>query len=392
MVQVAVALTLVSFAVYSTMMGLFAWVAYRRQGSAIAKRDRAPRVTIFKPLAGCDDDLEQNLESFARLDYPSFEILLGIARRADPAHAVARRFVARHPTLEARVVTTDPRAAINPKVAQLIGLERHATGEVYVISDSNVRVRPTYLWSMVNELSDEHAGIVTSMFSGTGERSLGAALENLQICASTAPGIASMDAATGRAFTVGKSLAVRRRDLHRLGGFGPVGGVLAEDHLLGRRFHDAGFQTRLSREVIENRNVHCSVARTFERHTRWAKMRRSLFPMAFCIEPLLTPIVVASASLILSPTKIMLAVFAAIVVAQMAWALVAVRLLRGRFVWWYAPLEIARSYVALVCWVCAWSSRRITWRGHPFHLLRGTAIAPVDSPSNESPNRERLPA
>lgn len=391
MVQVAVGLTLVSFAFYAAMMGFFTWAAYRRRGSA-AVGQRGPRVTVLKPLAGSDDDLVGNLESFSRLDYPSFEILLGIAERDDPALEVARRFVARHPTLDARVVMTDPHAAVNPKVAQLIGLEREATGDVYVISDSNVRVRPTYLWSMVNELSDERAGIVTSLFSGTGERTLGAALENLQICASTAPGIASMDVATGRAFTVGKSLAVRRRDLDRLGGFVSVGGVLAEDHLLGRRFHEAGFQTRLSMEVIENRNVGCSIGRTFERHTRWAKMRRSLFPVAFCVEPVLTPIGVVTVLFLLAPTRVMLALFMTVTVAQVAWALLAVRLLRGRFAWWHAPLEIVRSYVALLCWVCACTSRRISWRGHLFWLLRGTAIVPVDPPADESPNRERLPA
>lgn len=391
MVQVAVALTLTSFAFYAAMMGFFTWAAYRRRGSVAAGK-AGPRVTIFKPLAGCDDDLEENLESFSRLVYPSFEMLLGIAHRADPAFDVARRFVARHPALDARIVMTDPHAAVNPKVAQLIGLEREATGEVYVISDSNVRVRPTYLWSMVNELADDRAGIVTSLFSGTGERSLGAALENLQICASTAPGIASMDVATGRAFTVGKSLAVRRGDLQRVGGFTAVGGVLAEDHLLGRRFHDAGFETRLSMEVVENRNVRCSVARTFERHTRWAKMRRSLFPVAFCVEPVLTPIAVASAALLLAPTRVMLGVFVAVSLAQMAWATLAVRLLRGRFAWWHAPLEFVRAYVALFCWICACSSRRISWRGHLFWLLRGTAIVPVDPSTDEPPNRERLPA
>ncbi|HXX67565.1 MAG TPA: glycosyltransferase [Polyangiaceae bacterium] len=392
MVQVAVALTLTSFALYAAMMGFFTWAAYRRRRGLPVAAETGPRVTIFKPLAGCDDDLEDNLESFARLEYPSFEVLLGIARRNDPALEVACRFLARHPALDARVVFTDPHAAVNPKVAQLIGLEREATGEVYVISDSNVRVRPTYLWSMVNELADGKAGIVTSLFSGTGEQSLGAALENLQICASTAPGIASMDVATGRAFTVGKSLAVRRRDLQRLGGFAPVGGVLAEDHLLGRRFQEAGFETRLSMEVVENRNVRCSIARTFERHTRWAKMRRSLFPIAFCVEPVLTPIGVASVALLLSPTRVMLALFACVTLAQMAWASLAVRLLRGRFVWWYAPLEIVRSYVALGCWGCACLSRRISWRGHLFWLLRGTAIVPVDPPSDQPPSRERLPA
>ena len=104
-----------------------------------------------------------------------------------------------------------------------------------------------------------------------------AALENLQLSAHAAPGLLAMDAITSRPLTVGKSMAIRRRDLARLGGFRPVGGVLAEDHALGRRFLDAGFAARTTLDPVENRNVGCSFART-ERHTRWSKMRRSLFP------------------------------------------------------------------------------------------------------------------
>jgi ceramide glucosyltransferase len=383
-VHIAVAMTAVSFALYATMLTLFARALATRRGRPRTDVGRAPRVTIFKPLAGSDDDLDENLKSFARIDYPSFEILFGVADTTDPAFAIARRFLARHRKLDARLVVTDPQATLNPKVAQLVGLERVATGEVYVISDSNVRVPPTYLWSLVAELSDDRVGIVTSLFMGTGERTLGAALENLQVCASSAPGIAAMDAIR-RPFTVGKSMAVRRRDLARLGGFQPVGHVLAEDHVLGRRFLEAGLTATTSFDVIENRNVGCTVARTLERHSRWAKLRRSLHPLAFASEPLLTPVVVASAGVIAAPCKLTAAVLASVCVAQTACALLAVRLLRGRaLAWWYAPLEIARSYVSLLCWGSACLSRRITWRGHPFFLRRGSIIVPDTTPRPES--------
>lgn len=381
---IAVATTAVSFVLYATMWTLFARALATRRGRPRTDVGRAPRVTIFKPLAGSDDDLDENLESFARIDYPSFEILFGVADTSDPAFAIARRFLARHRKLDARLVVTDPRATLNPKVAQLVGLERVATGDVYVISDSNVRVAPTYLWSLVAELSDERVGIVTSLFAGTGERTLGAALENLQLCASSAPGIAAMDAIR-RPFTVGKSMAVRRRDLARLGGFRPVGHVLAEDHVLGRRFLGAGLGATTSFDVVENRNVACTVARTLERHSRWAKLRRSLHPAAFSAEPLLTPVVVASVGAIAVPCKLTAAVLAGVCVAQTACALLAVRLLRGRaLAWWYAPLEIARSYVSLLCWANACLSRRIAWRGHPFFLRRGSLIVPDVTPRPES--------
>jgi ceramide glucosyltransferase len=386
LVHIAVVATAVSSALYAVMLTLFARAMATRRKRALPEVGRAPRVTIFKPLAGADDDLEDNLASFARIDYPAFEILFGVADRADPAYGVARRFMARHPKVDVRLVVTDPTAAINPKVAQLVGLERVATGEVYVISDSNVRVRPTYLWSLVAELDDARVGMVTSIFAGTGERTLGAALENLQLCASTAPGLAAMDAVSPRPFTVGKSMAVRRRDLALLGGFQPVGHVLAEDHVLGRRFLEAGLLARTSFEVVENRNVTCTVARTLERHTRWAKMRRSLMPLAFLGEPVLTPIVVASAGAVLAPGKVTAVVLACVCLAQTACAFLAVRLLRGRaLAWWYAPLEIARSYLSLLCWICACVSRRIAWRGHPFVLQRGTVIVPLSGGETERP-------
>jgi len=374
----SVLLTAVSFGLYAAMMTLFARAMSKRRAEAPARNDRAPRVTIFKPLAGIDDDLEDNLASFARIDYPSFEILLGVAGASDPALVAAKRFVQAHPRLDARIVVTDRDAAINPKVAQLIGLEREATGEVYVISDSNVRVGDRYLGSLAAEFADERVGMVTNVFVGTGERTLGAALENLQISASSAPGYAAMNTVSRRPLTVGKSMAMRRRDLVRLGGFSPVGNVLAEDHVLGRRFLDAGFVVRTCMDPVENRNVACSVARTIERHTRWAKMRRSLLPAGFAVEPLMTPIVVATLGLVLAPCEATAAALAAAWLLQTVASFTAVRLARGRWMAFkYAPLEVVRSYLTFLCWVRACGSRRIEWRGHPFALLPGSVIVPV---------------
>src|SRR5271166_4459010 len=387
LLQVALLLTGASFALYIPMMGLFWRATVRHRGARRPRASVAPasRVSILKPLAGCDDDLDDNLESFCRIEYPSFEILLGVADAEDPAFAVARRFLARHPELDGRVVLTNPRSAMNPKVAQLIDLERAATGQVCVISDSNVRVSPTYLTSLVTELQEPRVGMVTSLFAGTGERTLGAALENLQICASTAPGIAAVNAVSGRPLTVGKSMAVRRDDLRRLGGFASVGHVLAEDYVLGQRFKRAGLRATLSFDIVENRNIACSVGRTFERHTRWAKMRRALFPRGFAIEPMLSPVVVATVGLLIAPCKSTALVLALASMVQSGCAFVSAPLLRGHwFAWWYAPLEIVRSYVAIFCWVQAWASRRIAWRGHEFVLQRGSAIVALGTQSQES--------
>ena len=390
---IAIALTVGSLAVYGAMMAVFMGAMLRRRRSAPLALERAPSVSILKPLSGLDDDLEANLESFAAIDYPSFEVILGVASPTDPAHGAARRFAAKHPELRVRVVVTDPEAAHNPKVAQLVGLEQAATGDVYVISDSNVRVRPGYLYSLAGELRDPGVGLVTSLFAGNGERTLGAALENLQLCVSSVPGYVAWNAVTTRPLTVGKSMAMRRRDLARLGGFRPLGDVLAEDHVLGRRFLDEGFRVRTSLDTVENRNVGCSVMRTLERHTRWSKLRRALNPAAFAIEPLFTPVLVATAAAVLAPARATAGMLAATCLVQTIVALLAVRVLRGGWMdWRYAPLEVVRSYVTLLCWMRACVSRSIEWRGHAFTLSRGSIIVPLRPSPQRSEDRARAAA
>jgi ceramide glucosyltransferase len=374
-----VSLNAVAIGLYLVIGMTFA-IGMRRQRRSRAARslDRAPRVTIFKPLAGIDDDLEANLASFGALDYPAFEILLGVASAVDPAYAAARAFVRAHPKVDARIVLTDPDVAVNPKVAQLIGLDARATGEVVVISDSNVRVPRRYLWALVGELGEPGVGLVTSVFAGTGERSVGAALENLQLGAVTAPGIVAMAELTSRPLTVGKSMAMWRRDLARLGGFRRVAQMLAEDHALGRAFLNEGYGVRTSLDVIENRNVDCTFRRTIERHTRWAKIRRALHPSAFFLEPLLSPL--ATASILAAALPSTLSVWCVLIAAalQLAFAVIAMRILRGRaLAWYYAPLELVRTYVAFFCWMRACVSKRLQWRGHSFLVKKDTVIVPA---------------
>ncbi len=352
--------------------------AMSRRPAKIAFHHR-PRVSILKPLAGADDELEENLASFGALAYPDYEILLGVASTQDPAFVVARRFVERVGRQRARLIVTNPDEATNPKVAQLLALERAATGSIVVISDSNVRVAAEYLDPLVAELYRPRVAVVSSVIAGTGEQTLGAALENLQLGALVAPGVVSSRFWTGRTITVGKSMALWRDRLRQIGGFARVGSLLAEDHMLGRAFAEAGYEVSVSLDAVENRNIACSLGRTIERHTRWAKMRRSMSLLGFAMEPSLYPIVVSSAACLLLPSKILCLAFLACVVLQMTGTLVTTRVLRGAFPRWYwLPLDIVRSYVLLLCWLRACFSRRVSWRGHDFELARNSEIIPAE--------------
>lgn len=400
---VVTALALLSLATHVAVMGVFhVLVRRRRGGSALCHGEilraspeasgttsGSPRshrrsrqlVSILKPLAGHDDDLGANLESFAALTDHSYEILFGVASPGDPALPAARAFISRHPDVRAQIVFTDPNAAANPKVAQLIGLAARARGNVLVTSDSNVRVPSDYLVHLLAPLADPRCGLVTNLFAGTGERTLGAALENLQLAAVITPSVVlSM---LGTSITVGKSMALRRRELESMGGFEAFGDVLAEDLMIGRRVAKLGLRIATSFAVVENRNVTSSLKRTFDRHARWAMMRRSILPPFFAIEPLFSPLVVAVVAALVDPSPITFGLAGTAAIVQLLTAHLAAWTIRGRpLPLRYAPLEIVRVFLILACWANAWRKRTVAWRGHEFVIGAGSVITPLAAPAS----------
>jgi ceramide glucosyltransferase len=373
--------TVVPTAVSST----FYAVAHTAFLGAMARKRPAPLlsvrpwVSILKPIAGADDDLQGNLESFADLDYPAYEILFGIASADDPAVPVVQAFLAAHPRVAARLVWTTPSndRVLNPKVAQLLVLTRAARGSVLVVSDANVRVRRTYLRSLVGTLLQTGVGLVSSVIAGGGERTLGAALENAQLGAHVAPAVLAAHVLGLRPATVGKSMAMRRADLERVGGWESVADVLAEDDALAQRFDALGYGVEVCLETIENHNRDTTLLRTIERHARWAKMRRALTPLCFAVEPLLSPLLVASVVGILAPSVLAAKVWGLALALQITGALLCFTLLRVKRPWLLAALEPLRAAVIFLCWGLGCLSRRVSWRGNVFALEAGSKLVPV---------------
>lgn len=376
-----VAPTALSAALYLGVQASFVWALLRRgKGAGDPPPDPAwPPVSILKPLAGIDDDLADNLESFAHLDYPCYEVLFGVASLADPAARVAQAFMAAHPEVTARLIVTDPRSALNPKVAQLIELTRQARGAALVVSDANVRVDPGYLRSLLGVMLRPGVGLASSVIVGTGERTLGAMLENAQLAVGIAPAVVAAACLADRPITIGKSMAMRRADLEAVGGWESVGGVLAEDDVLGQRFSARGYLVAHCLMPVENRNTACSVQRTLERHSRWGRMRRALVPRCFALEPLLMPAAVAWLVALIAPSPLALGAWLAASFLQTVGALLALHLLRpAHRNLPLAALEPLRALVVLVCWALAWSSRRVSWRGNAFLVGPGSELIPVE--------------
>jgi len=101
-----------------------------------------PALTLLKPLAGAEPDLEKHLASFFEQDYPEFEILFCARQPDDAGLEIARRVAGRYPQISAKFFSTGDPPYINAKVASMELMEKSAAFDILVISDSDVRVTP----------------------------------------------------------------------------------------------------------------------------------------------------------------------------------------------------------------------------------------------------------
>lgn len=356
-----------------TLLGSAAvWRATRAARRSRPGPGPAEPVSVLKPLCGADADLEANLATFFEQDHEPFELIFGVQRADDPAVAVVDRLRARYPRVSCRLVIHSGLGGKNPKVDNLRGMLPFARHDLLLVSDSNVRAPRHYVREMVATRSAgaQPAGLVTNLFAGTGERGLGAALENVQLNGFCAAG-AALPTLLGDALVVGKSMLFSRSSFERLGGFARVADVLAEDWLMGKMFQHGGHEVRIAPSVLENVTSDFTLRAFLARHLRWAMLRWRLRPAAYALEPLTSPLLLLPAALaVLGP-------------AGLPWT-VALLVLRDAGQWWLLrgpsriclPLLLAplRDLAMLAVWLRAPFKRHVVWRGTRVRLGAGTLL------------------
>jgi ceramide glucosyltransferase len=387
-------MVLILLAFSGAVLSLFSafTVAFRRgRKTPSADDSRYPFVSLLKPVKNVDDDMAANLDSFYRLDYPAYEVLFGVDDLRDPCVPILRDLQARYPRVRTRIVASGRPTFENPKVHKLARLESKARGELFWVTDSNVRVAPDTLRRLVDEHLAHDAKVVFSPIRGSFSRSFGSLMENISLSFFTSGGVIAAWFLGRQPIIVGKSMLVERAALETFGGFGYFKDYLAEDFLIGETFRKSGYRVSTNCTWVTNVSQTATVKSFFKRLSRWAKLRYRLRRPVYLAEVLLNPIVIALAGWAALGRRgaAVLAVTAAVKTAIEYVNFLSVnpedaRRLRNHLL--FPAAVLIKDLVLFAVYLTPFFSREVDWRGGRIAIGKNTLIhipANMDNPVYE---------
>jgi len=359
--------------VYSLLQILAAW-------RYLAVRPTAPRsaepISILKPLAGLDLDLESNLRTFFEQEYPAFEILFAVRTENDPAAEVVGRLQHEYPNIPSRLVLTGEPPYPNAKVYSLERMLAAAGHDLMVMSDSDIRVTPDLLRTIAAEFQDAHLGVATCPYRAVPGASFWSRLEatgmNTDFWGSAL--VARM--LEGMRFAVGPTIAARRGALQAMGGFARVKDYLAEDFVIGKFAAEAGHGVILSSYVIEHHIGSATLQQNVEHRLRWARSTRRSRPAGYVGQLFTMPLPVALLVCAASPAWWPVLPLTVIVRAAAAY-MVSARVLRARINWLLLPIE---DLLGFCFWLAGFFGTAISWRGRRYRLFADGRFELIPAP------------
>ncbi len=355
-----------------------------------------PPISLLKPLHGSEPELEAHLESFFKQDYPRFEILFCARSDRDPGLQVARRVAARYPRVPVKFLSSGNPLCANAKVWSLQRMEEAAQHAIFVVSDSDVSVKPQYLRAVVAPFADERVGLVTCLYRGVARRrsmrgsSLWSHLEAEGMSVEMPSGVLVAEMLEGMKFALGPTMAVRRECVLRFGGFGVLGPYHADDFILGSLVAAHGYTVVLSTHVIEHHILNSSFLSSCRHQVRWMKSTRFSRPKGHLGTSLTfsMPYAILAACAALALHRPL----AAALLFTWGWAtrVALAAVIGGLVIEDFGLLRSAllyplRDLLGFFYWAASYLGNDVQWRGEVYQLLRdGSMRSGSSNPKTEA--------
>jgi ceramide glucosyltransferase len=346
----------------------------REAGWGARSTHSLPPISILKPLKGTDPEIYESFRSHCLQDYPEYEIIFGVNDPDDPAIDSVKELQREFPDRRIQLVVSKKILGANVKVSNLEQMLAEARYDRLIVNDSDIRVEPDYLRRVTAPLADSQVGLVTCLYRGVAGSTLGSRLEELGIstdfCASV---LAARQLESGIRFGLGSTLAFRRAELEKIGGFTSFVDFLADDYELGKRIAGLGLTVNLSDVVVETYLPSYRSREFFAHQLRWARGVRDARAGGYL--GLIFTFGLFWALLALAASRGALWAWSGLVVTlflRFAVALVVGRgVLQDRHTIkdaWLIPL---RDLLAVAVWVVSLGGHTVTWRGDRFRLKDG---------------------
>jgi ceramide glucosyltransferase len=354
-----------------------AFLRTSEEGGGARPTHAPPPVSILKPLKGIDPEIYESFRSHCLQDYPEYEIIFGVSDPADPAAASVERVKSEFPERAIQLVICPNILGPNVKVSNLEQMVQAAHHEYLIVNDSDIRVERDYLQRVIAPLADERVGMVTCLYRGVAASTLGSHLEALGISTDFSAGVlAARLLEGGLSFGLGSTLAFRRRDLIRIGGFESIVDYLADDYELGHRIAGLGLKVALSHVVVETHLPAYDLAGFLAHQMRWARGVRdsrlggyiglaATFGLFWAILNLMFA-GAAPWSWIVLGCVLLLRILVASAVGK---SVLEDNQMPGQL--WLLPL---RDLIAVAVWIASFWGHTVTWRGDRFELRKGRLI------------------
>lgn len=321
-------------------------------------------ISILKPLAGLDLDLESNLRTFFQQEYADFEILFAVRSPGDPAARVVEKLQREYPHVCARLLITGEPPYANAKVYSLSRMLAEAAHDLVVMSDSDVRVGPDLLKVVAAEFQNPAMGIATCPYRAVAGPSFWSRLEATGMNTDFLAGILVARIVEGMRFAVGPTIVARRRVLEAIGGFDRLKDFLAEDFAMGRFAAEAGHGVILSSYIIEHHIGSSDFWRNAAHRLRWARSTRRSRPLGYLGQIFTMPVPLAALAAADNPSWWPIVPAAVAIRAAAAYAVA--RGVLGIQVNW--GLLIVEDIAGFCFWIAGFFGRTITWRGRRYRL------------------------
>jgi len=333
-----------------------------------------PPISILKPLKGTDPQMYESFRSHCLQEYSEYEIIFGVSDPDDPAIESVKELQVEFPDRRIHLMVCSQILGANVKVSNLAQMLTQARYDHLIVNDSDIRVEPDYVRRVTAPLADSRVGMVTCLYRGVAGATLGSRLEALGISTDFCPSVlAARQVEGGIRFGLGSTLAFRRADLEKIGGFASFVDYLADDYELGKRIADLGLKVKLSEVVVETYLPAYGLRSFFAHQLRWARGVRDARAGGYL--GLVFTFGLMWALLALAASGAALWAWSALVVSlflRLTVALVVGRgVLQDRQVLrdaWLIPL---RDVLAVGVWFASLGGHTVTWRGDRFRLKDG---------------------